>query len=282
MSTTTTGHPAQHPLRPEARDARAPGTASGALTWRRVARSEWLKFTTLRSTWAVLATAVATMLAFSIVFGYHARHLAGLAPEDSAPSAVLQGYYLAQLLLTSLGVVFVSGEYATGGIRSTFTAVPRRLPVLAAKTVVLAATVLVTMLAATVVAFLLGRAVIAHHRPAAALTDPGVPRVVIGTAVYLAAVTLIGSAIGWLVRSTPGALVTAAGLILVLPGLASTVLGEAGEHVAALLPVGAGSTFASSAPPPASLTPLAGLIVLLSWVVALLALAAIRLRHRDA
>lgn len=57
----------------------------------------------------------------------------------------------------------------------------------------------------------------AHYRPAHHLSDPGALRVVLGTGAYLAAVALIGSAIGWIVRSTPGALVAAAALILVCP-----------------------------------------------------------------
>ena len=55
------------------------------------------------------------------------------------PSATLQGYYLGQLLIGALGVLFVTGEYSTGMIRSTFAAVPKRLPVLWAKLVVFVA-----------------------------------------------------------------------------------------------------------------------------------------------
>ena len=151
-----------------------------------------------------------------------------------------------------------------------------------AKAVVLAVLVLVVMTATSVVAFLLGQGVIARYRDALSLTDSGVLRIIVGTAVYLTAITLTGSAIGWLLRSTPGALVTASALILVLPGLTSTALGSAGQHVAAFLPVGAGAAFASSAPQPNSLDPWPGLVVLVGWVVALFALAAIQLRRRDA
>lgn len=257
-------------------------TEDAGLSWPRLLHAEWLKFSTLRSTWAVLAAAIVTMLMFSLVFGYNSRDLTGLAPADAAPSAVLQGYYSAQLLLIALGVIFVSGEYATGSIGSTFAAVPRRLRVMTAKAVVLAVLVFLVMTATSVAAFLLGQGIIARYRDALSLTDSGVLRVIVGTAVYLTAITLIGSAIGWLLRSTPGALLTASALILVLPGLTSTVLGSAGQHVAAFLPVGAGAAFASSAPQPGSLVPWPGFAVLVGWMVALFAFAAIQLRRRDA
>ena len=48
----------------------------------------------------------------------------------------LSGVYLAQLAVGVLGVLLVTGEYATGTIRATLAAVPRRLPVLWGKAVV--------------------------------------------------------------------------------------------------------------------------------------------------
>ena len=98
------------------------------------------------------------------------------------PSATLQGYYLGQLLIGALGVLFVSGEYSTGMIRSTLAAVPRRLPVLWAKLVVFVSLIAVSMIAVSIVAFLCAQAVIGLSRTGYSLTDPGVLRVVIGPA----------------------------------------------------------------------------------------------------
>src|ERR1700710_2943157 len=129
--------------------------ATEPVTLPRVLRAEWLKFRTLRSTVAVLAAAAAGMVLIALIVGYNTRHLTGnIQPDDHVPSSTLQGYYLGQLLIGALGVLFVSGEYSTGMIRSTLTAVPRRLPVLLAKIVVLVSIVAVTMVAASVIAFL--------------------------------------------------------------------------------------------------------------------------------
>jgi ABC-2 type transport system permease protein len=268
--------------------ATAPAAASGAeaqpVTLRRVIKSEWIKFWTLRSTWAVLAAAVVGMLVLALVVAYNTRHLtSNLQANDIAPSSTLQGYYLAQLLIGALGVLFVSGEYGTGMIRSTLVAVPRRLPVLWAKLVVFVTVTAVSMITVSVVAFLCAQALLSHYRTGFSLSDPGVLRVVIGTGVYLTLVGMIGGALGWIVRSTPGALVAYFAVVLVLPVLFGEALGNWGKQVAEFLPDQAGASFSTSIPESSySLSPWVGLLVLVGWVAVALAIAAGVLRRRDA
>ena len=119
----------------------ASGPLDGPVTLPRVIASEWLKFRTLRSTVALLAAAVVGMVVLGAVIAHNTRDPAGLDPEDVVASGPLQGYYLGQLLIGALGVLVVSGEYSTGMIRATLAAVPRRLPVLLGKVVVLVAVV---------------------------------------------------------------------------------------------------------------------------------------------
>lgn len=254
----------------------------GPVTQARVIDSEWLKFRTLRSTWAVLGAAVLGMLVLGTVIAYNTRHLAGLAPEDAAASGTLQGYYLGQLLIGALGVLFVTGEYSTGMIRSTLAAVPRRQPVLLAKVVVFTLVVGVAMTAASFGAFLLAQEVLSHYRGGYSLSDPGALRVVIGTGVYLTLVGLLGAALGWIIRSTPGALVGVLGLILVVPVLFSELLGNWGRHIAEYLPTVAGSSFSTSVRQPLTLSPWLGLAVMAAWVVVGLVIASVQLGRRDA
>jgi hypothetical protein len=197
-------------------------------------------------------------------------------------SSPLQGYYLGQLLIGSLGVLFVTGEYSTGMIRATMVAVPRRVPVLWAKLIVFVSVTLVTMVAMSVVAFLAGEAVIGHYRTAFTLGSPGALRVTIGTGVYLTLVGMIAAAIGWIVRSTPGALVTYLAVILVIPVIFGDVLGSWGKHVAEYLPSQAGSAFINIIPDGTSTTPWVGIAVMAGWVLAFLVAAVICLRHGDA
>jgi ABC-2 type transport system permease protein len=252
------------------------------VTQANVVRAEWIKFRTLRSSWAVLGAAVVGMIVIGLLVAHNTRHLAGLAPEDAAASGPLQGYFLGQLLIGALGVLFVTGEYSTGMIRSSFAAVPKRLPVLWAKLVVFTVVVGVSMVAASVVAFVVAQAYLSHYRTGFSLGDPGALRVAIGTGVYLTLVGLIGAAAGWIVRSTPGALVTYIALMLVVPVLFGTVLGTWGKDVAQFFPGEAGGSFVSSVRDAPSLSPWVGLGVMIGWVVVGVGVAAVQLRRRDA
>jgi ABC-2 type transport system permease protein len=261
-----------------------PATSSagspGRVTFPRVVRSEWIKFWTLRSTWITLLAAVAGVIVIGQLIGYNTgKSFSGLAPEDSAPSGVMQGYYLGQLLIGVLGVLFVSGEYSTGMIRSTFAAVPSRLPVLGAKAVVYLVVSLVAMVPTCIVAYLGAMAFRGHFGHGVALS--GNLRVVIGTGVYLALIGLLGGAIGWIVRSTPGGISALVALLLVVPVLLEVIPGHWVASVSKFLPSNAGSSFVSSVHVPGSLSPWTGLLVLVLWVLAALVAAAVLLRRRD-
>ncbi len=108
------------------------------VTQGRVLRSEWIKMRSLRSTGLTLLAAVVAMVAIGWIVGaatnahwdsVRVREQAVFSPIDNS----LTGYHLAQLAIGVLGVLLISGEYATGMIRATFGAVPKRLPVLWAK-----------------------------------------------------------------------------------------------------------------------------------------------------
>ena len=260
-----------------------PTVASDAVSLRGALRSEWVKFRSLRSSWLLLIAGAVGLVVLALVIGWNTRHLGGgLDPEDYAASSTLQGFHLGELLLGALGVLLVSGEYATGTIRATLVAVPRRLPVLWAKLLLTAPLVTVTMLASSFVAFLASQALISHYRAAFSLGDPGVLRAVIGTGVYLGAATVLGSAIAWIVRSTPGALVTYLGLLLVLPVITGNLLGSWGRTVAKFLPSEAGTSMLTSVRLPDLLSPAESALVLAAWVILAVALGALTLARKDA
>nr|MDQ2811493.1 ABC transporter permease subunit [Actinomycetota bacterium] len=206
MSAATASRPAATPLK---------------LTWPRVLRSEWTKLWSLRSSVYTLLTSAVVMTGFGLIFAAAAQTA---SPSRSGPSGALDpataslgGVYLAQLVIAVLGVLLISGEYSTGSIRSTLAAVPARLPVLWAKGVVLTAVTLVLMAAAAVAAFLSGQAILSGKHLQTSLSDPGVLRAVLGAALYLTVVALLGLGLGALLRHTAAAIGIAAGLLLVLP-----------------------------------------------------------------
>jgi len=260
-----------------------PSPERNVVTFPRVIHSEWIKFRTLRSSWLVLFSAVAALILIGVLIGYNTgKHWQGLAPEDAAPSSPLQGHFLAQLLIGVLGVLFVSGEYSTGMIRSTLAAVPKRVPVVAAKAIVFAAVALVALIPASVLAFMGAQGFLSHYGHGASWSDPTVVRVVIGTGVYLALIGLLGGALGWILRSTPGGISTLVGILLVLPVLLRVLPGAWAKNAYEYLPGNAGESFITSLHTSGTLTPWAGLAVLVAWVLGALTVAAVLLRRRDA
>ncbi|MBV9485442.1 MAG: hypothetical protein JO246_05245 [Frankiaceae bacterium] len=246
-------------------------------------RAEWIKFVTLRSTVAVLGAAVIVLPLVAVIVAHNTRHLSPtLDLNDVVASAPLQGYYLDQLLIGALGVLFVTSEYSSGMIRATLTAVPKRLPVLWAKLAVFVTVTAIPLVTMTVASFLLAEAYINRYRTGYSLADPGAARVAIGTGIYLVLLGVIGGMIGWIVRSTPGGLVTYLGVILVLPGILGNVVGHWGKYVAEVLPGQAGAAFISIVPEGYSLRPWPGLFVMILWAGLLTAAAAYSLHRRDA
>ena len=151
-----------------------------------------------------------------------------------------------------------------------------------AKLIVFVLVTAVAMVVATIVAFVASQGLISHYRTGYSLSSPGALRVVLGTALYLTAVGVIGGMIGWFVRSTPGALVAHFALLLVLPVLFGNLFGAWGKDVAKILPSQAGAAFATTIPEPPHVSPWAGFFVLLAWVAVGIVAALISLRRRDA
>jgi ABC-2 type transport system permease protein len=266
--------------------ARPAGAAAQRVSQARVVRSEWTKLRSLPSTaWSLLA-AVALIVGFGALYSVlrvtrPPSNPAALAAFD--PAAVsLTGVQLAQLAVGVLGVLVVAGEYATGTIRTSLAAVPRRLPLLWGKAIVFALTILALCVPATLAAFLVGQSILARERLDIALSDPGVARAVLGSALYLTAVGLLGLALGALLRSTAAAVATLFGLLFG-PQLLTGLLPAAWSDVVyPYLPAPAGVAVTSVRPDPAALAPWTGFGLFCLYVAVVLALGAWRLRSRDA
>jgi len=106
-----------------------------------------------------------------------------------------------------LGVLVITGEYSTGMIRASFTAVPKRLPVLWAKAAVFAVVTFVLMLPSVLIGFFASQAILArHHILQISFGDPGIGRAVVGGAVYLVLVGVLALSIGAILRNTAGSI----------------------------------------------------------------------------
>ncbi len=265
---------------------RPPGPAAQRVSQARVVRSEWTKLRSLPSTaWSLLVTVV-SIVGFGVLY---CLLRVARPPDDPAalaafdPTAVsLTGVQLAAIAVGVLGVLLVAGEYATGLIRTSFTAVPRRLPVLWGKAVVFALTTLAVCLPVTLASFLVGQSILSAKRLDVALSHPGVVRAVVGSALYLAAVGLLGLGLGALLRSTAGAVAALLGLLFGPQLVVGMLPGTWSDQLYRYLPVPAGAAVANVRPDPVILSPWTGFGLFCCYTGLVLAVAAWRLVRDDA
>jgi ABC-2 type transport system permease protein len=253
--------------------------------WRAV-RAEWTKLRTVPSTaWSLVAT-VALVVGFGAMYCLLrvSRPPRGAALASFDPTSVsLAGISLAQIAVGVLGVLLVTGEYATGTVRTTFAAVPTRLPVLWGKAVAFAGTTLAVCVPAAFVAFGVGQSILSAEHLDTTLGQPGVARAVLGGALYLVAVGLLGLGLGALLRHTAGAVAALFGVLFALQLVAGLLPDTWQDHVYKYLPSPAGMAVATVRPDPTSLlAPWTGFAVCGLYVTAVLAAAAWLLRRRDA
>jgi hypothetical protein len=258
-----------------------------AVTQVRVIRSEWTKFHSLRSTKVVLFVAALVTIGFAAIVGaVVAAQWDTLDPMSRArfraATDPLQGVALSQLAVGVLGVLLISGEYATGMIRSSLTVVPRRLPMLWGKLTVFAAVVGATCLASTVAAFYVGQALLARKDLAVGITAPHALRGVVGAAVYLVMIGIMGLGLGTLLRNTAAAISALVALLFVVPIVLNFLPHSVTHRVGPYLPDSAGAAFWSHTEGWHVASPAAALLVLCAWAGALTAAGTWRLLRDDA
>lgn len=255
------------------------------VTQRRVIASEWIKLRTLRSTVITLAVSVVAVVGLSLLISYFTnQRWSSMAPDERARfnpvDRSLAGYNIGQLAFAVLGVLLITGEYSTGMIRATFSAVPKRLPVLWAKLAVFGAVALVVSMVSSFAAFLGGQALLGTH--GVSLSSPGALRAVVGVGLYLTVVGLFAMAIGFLIRNTAGGIAAVFAILLVIPGLANVLPSNWQPKVIPYLPSNAGQALLTVRREGAMMHPWPGFLVFCLYAAVLIAAAAVTLRRRDA
>jgi ABC-2 type transport system permease protein len=256
------------------------------VTQSRIFRSEWTKLHSLRSTrWALLATAVMTIGFGLLASAVTVSRWSTMSAIDKATfeplNTSLLGVRFGVLALGVLGVLLMTGEYTTGMIRSTMTAVPKRVPVLWAKAGVYALVALAISIPAAFIAFFAGQAILSGQHIQIAFSHAGVPGAVLGAAGYLTLVGLFAMALGALLRNTAGGIATFAGIMFVVPPLISILPSSVANSIDPYLPSSAGAAMMQIGNHAHTLSPGAGLAVLAAYVAVVIAAAAVALRRRD-
>ncbi|WP_327731815.1 ABC transporter permease [Streptomyces sp. NBC_00487] len=260
------------------------------VTGRRVLRSEWAKFWSLRSSWITLGVALVLLVLFGAIASY--TYSPDVTTDAGPPgpgsgggdavSLALTGVTFASLAVGVLGVLLSAGEYSTGMIRSTLAAVPRRLPVLWSKSAVIGVIALALTTLGALAAFQLGVPGLDGEKISLSLGDDGVLRSLAGAGVYLGLVAVFGVALGVLLRSSAGAIAALVGILLILPGLATLLPDSWYDTITPYFPSNAGSAIYALTESADSLSPGQGLGVFTGWVALALAGAAYRLVRTDA
>ena len=253
-------------------------------------QAEWTKLRTLPGTFWLLAAVVVTTVAVGTAAAAAVTCPHGGCSVDPAKTS-LTGIYLGQAVAAILGVLAIGSEYSTGMIRATFTAMPRRTKVLAAKAAIIGGLALAAGAIAVAGSLLAGRVLLtghgftpAHGYPALALGDGAVLRAAVGSVLYLALTALLSLGIATIIRDPAPAIGTVLGLLYLDPIIAAVLHGAHWHNVIErYAPMTAGlaiqaTTNLSSLP----ISPWAGLGVLAAWAAGALLAGGLVFRLRDA
>ena len=260
---------------------------TGRVTQFRVVLSEWTKLHSLRSTrWSLVAGILLT-IAFPILFAaVTSSHWGTMSAHERADrhplDIALAGVNVSQLAIAVLGVLVITGEYSTGMIRASLTAVPKRLPVLWAKTAVYAVVTFVLMVPPVLIAFFASQAILSKHDILQiSFSHGGVARAVIGGAVYLALLAVLTVALGTIVRNTAGGIAVFAAIFFVIPPLLNVLPTSWNNAISQYLPSNAGRALFALHTDPHNLHPQWGGLLFVGYCAVALAIAAVLLVRRD-
>jgi ABC-2 type transport system permease protein len=254
---------------------------------RRALRAEWAKTWSDPGTgWLLGGFVVLSMGVSALVIG-PARCQAGGCGQDPARIS-LAGVYLGQAVAALAGVLAIGGEYGTGMIRVTLTAMPRRIRVLAAKALVLAGLVLAASVLAVGASMLTGWLVLPGHGFTAArgfdLAGGAMWRAAGCAALYLMLVAVLGLGVAAVVRDSAAAIGVVLGLLYLFP-VAAGLVGDPAIRwrLQQIGPMSAGmDSMATSGLRALPLTPWQGLGLVAGWAAGALVLGGVMLRLRDA
>jgi hypothetical protein len=258
----------------------------GGYGFRSVARMEWLKLRSVRSTAWVILVFAAGLIGLAVLVMRHqdwatmsAANRASFDPTNDS----FAGLTIGQLAFGVLGVLAITSEFSSGMIRATFAAVPRRPRVLAAKAAVLGAVTLAAGEVLAFAAFAVGEVVLRSPAPHATLGQPGVLRAVLMAGAYPALIALIALGLGAIIRHTAGAISAVVGILFVLPlilvPLGISIQNSVGKFLPMLI---AENSLTNVKQVSDSLPPFLGFAMLCLYAAVALAAGGVVLARRDA
>ncbi|MEF9886294.1 hypothetical protein [Streptomyces sp. P9-A4] len=222
--------------------------------------SEWVKLTTLRSPKWSLAVYLGLMIVLAFVYGTVPGESQFTAPGFDPVGLGLSAVPLGMIVLVVMGILAVTGEYASGSIRTSLLAVPDRARFYYAKVGLVSLVSGVLAVLGVVPAFLIVQNGIGEYGAPAA---PATAGHVMGAVLYTALLVAFSMGVATLLRSGAATLA----LLLPLFFMLSTILSNipvVGE-VARFLPDVAGGMVLRGSAGEGELGAWSGLGVLVLW-----------------
>jgi ABC-2 type transport system permease protein len=252
-------------------------------------RAEWTKLRTLSGTWWLLLAVIALTAAVGGAAATAVNCTAAGCGQDPAKIA-LSGVDLSQAVVAILAVLAITGEYSSGMIRTTLTAMPGRITVLAAKAIVVTGLAVAAGAVGVLVSVLAGRLIlprhgftIAHGYPPLSLASGPDLRAAIGSVLYLVLIALLALGAATAVRDSAVAIGVVLGLVYLFPVIASALGPDWSRRLEQIGPMTAGLTIqATIGLRSLPLAPWQGLGVLALWAAGALLVGGLALWRRDA
>jgi ABC-2 type transport system permease protein len=262
---------------------------AGRAGLRGVIASEFTKIRSVRSTyWTIAAllivgVGIAALVGFGIANNIHNQPW-NKAGTDGTQSILTPFLFIGQLIIAVIGAMVITSEYSTGMIRTSLTAMPRRVVMYSSKVVVFAVVALVVTFVAAFISFYLGQSLLGSTHDTATLSQPNVLRAIVGSALYVTLCGLFAFAIAAILRHTAGTITTVIGILFVVPILAHLLPSTWYQDVERWLPDAAGRALSVTVgPQPAHLfSPWGQFTVFAVYTAVLLVIGAVVFRNRDA
>ena len=176
--------------------------------------SEWTKIRSVRSTMWTLGVFVVLVVGIGLLAGVVVADSTSGEADYGDGTALTLGFFgllLGSMCVMTLGVLTTASEYGTGMIRTTATACPSRVRVLAAKSIVFfTVAFVVTLAASSFVAVVQVGLVDAAQAPTASEWLKGT----VGVSLYIALLGLLSLLVGSIVRHSAGAITIMIGTVL--------------------------------------------------------------------
>lgn len=254
-------------------------TISPARVLGRTCRAEWTRLWTVKATWWFLAAATVAMVGLGLIAGNDAAR--DVVPPVGEPAWVAPSIAAlpTQLALLALALSAVTADYATAGIVPTLQWTPRR-------TTLFLARILVVVGTASVLGMLLAVASGAaafSMAPDILVLPLGEGFDVVGTVgIVFATGAALAAGLGFVLRSTAGALISVFLLMLLLPLVLPQFSYEWMLDLASVLP-GTGAIFLLTGESIAQdMTRTSAILTMLAWAGAAAVLGWLRLVRDDA